>query len=224
MNKANSLAQAVGLLETILSEMGGLSKPRLRFMRWIFGAWLGLPVRRTMMNLARFGPYCEKSIRLHMARGFCFGEFGRLLIAKGCGQERVCAFDPTYVAKAGRHTYGVDYWWCGTLQRAVRGLELGVLGVIDVSVRSAFALQATQTPSLQTLQAQGVNLMQHYVSLFQKQRQRLEQLGVRYVTVDAYFAKQSFVDAVLGLNFQVVTRLRQDGLCCMNQIFCNFRR
>lgn len=49
------------------------------------------------------------------------------------------------------------------------------------------------------------------MSLFQKQRQRLEQLGVRYVTVDAYFAKKSFVDAVLGLSFQVVTRLRQDA-------------
>ncbi len=75
---------------------------------------------------------------------------------------------------AGKHTYGVDYWWCGTLQRAIRGLELGVLGIIDVTARSAFALQATQTPSVQTLQAQGKSLMEHYVSLLEQQRQRLE--------------------------------------------------
>lgn len=207
--------------------MGGLSKPRLskprlRFMVWIFGAWLGLPVRRTMINLARFGPYCEKSIRLHLARGFCFAEFCRLLIDKGCDQERVCAFDPTFVGKAvgkaGKHTYGVDYctygvdyWWCGTLQKTLRGLELGVMGVIDVTARSAFSLQATQTPAMHTLQAQGLNLMEHYGSLFEKQQERLQQLGVRYVTADAYFAKKSFVDALVKLNFQVVTRLRQDA-------------
>ena len=211
MNKPDSLAQALGLIETILGEMDGLSKPRLRFLRWIFGVWLGLPVRRTISNLARFGPYCEKSIRLQMARSFGFAEFCRLLINKRCGSERVCAFDPSHIAKAGKHTYGVDYWWCGTLQRAIRGLELGVLGIIDVTARSAFALQATQTPSVQTLQAQGKSLMEHYVSLLEQQRQRLEQLGVAYVTADAYFAKKSFVDAVVEMGFGVVTRLRQDA-------------
>ena len=161
MNKTNSLTQALSLIETILNETQALSKPRRRFMLWMFSVWLGLPVRRTMLNLARFGPYCEKSIRLHMARGFSFAEFGRLLIDKHCGAKRICAFDPSHLAKAGRHTYGVDYWWCGTLNKAVRGLELGVLGVIDVAARSAFSLQATQTPAISTLRAQGKNLMAH---------------------------------------------------------------
>ena len=113
MHKTNSLTQALSLLETILNEMVGLSKPRLRFMNWIFSAWLGLPVRHTMTNLARFGPYCEKSIRLQMARFFDFAEFGRLLIDKGCGPERICAFDPTFVAKAStliKHTYQAHLW------------------------------------------------------------------------------------------------------------------
>ena len=208
MNKPDSLTQAWSLVETILSEMSGLSKPRLRFLRWIFGAWLGLPVRRTVSNLARFGPYCEKSIRLQRARVFEFAEFGRLLIHKNCGTERICAFDPTYVAKAGQQTYGVDYWWCGTAQKAMRGLELGVIGIVDVAARSAFSLQSTQTPCQQTLREQGKNLMQHYVSLLEEQRPRLEQLGVRVVTADAYFAKKSFVEAMTKLNFAVVTRLR----------------
>ena len=211
MNQPDSLTQALGLVETILSEMSGLSKPRLRFLRWIFGAWLGLPVRRTMSNLARFGPYCDKSIRLQMARFFDFAEFGRLLIQKRCSTERICAFDPTFVAKAGKQTYGVDYWWCGTAQKVLRGLELGVIGVVDVAARSAFSLQSTQTPCQQTLREQGKTLMQHYVSLLEEQRPRLEQLGVRVVTADAYFAKKSFVDAMGKLNFAVVTRLRQDA-------------
>lgn len=214
MNTPNSPTQALDLLEAILSEMGRLSKlskPRLRFMRWLFGAWLGLPVRRTMSNLARFGPYCEKSIRLHLERGFGFAEFCRLLIEKRCGVERVAAFDPSFVRKAGQHTYGVDWWWCGTLQKVMRGLELGVLGVIDVQARSAFALQATQTPPLKTLHEKGHSLMEHYVGLVQEQAVRLRQLGVQCITADAYFAKKSWVDGLVELKFHVVTRLRQDA-------------
>lgn len=188
-----------------------LSKPRLRFVRWVFGAWLGLPVRRTMSNLARFGPYCEKSIRLQMARHFDFAQFGRLLIEKRCGTERICAFDPTFVAKAGKHTYGVDSWWCGTAQKALRGLELGVIGVVDVTARTAFSLHAVQTPAHKTLREQGKTLMEHYVSLLAQQRPVLEQLGIRIVAADAYFAKKSFVDGMIQLNFSVVTRLRQDA-------------
>ena len=211
VNKTNSLTQALSLIETILNETQALSKPRRRFMLWMFSVWLGLPVRRTMLNLARFGPYCEKSIRLHMARGFSFAEFGRLLIDKHCGAKRICAFDPSHLAKAGRHTYGVDYWWCGTLNKAVRGLELGVLGVIDVAARSAFSLQATQTPAISTLRAQGKNLMAHYVGLLEEQSQRLKQLRVTYITADAYFAKTSFVDAIVEMKFHVVTRMRPDA-------------
>lgn len=69
------------------------------------------------------------------------------------------------MAKAGKATYGVDKWWCGTLQKVTRGLELGVLGLIDVKARSAFALQATQTPPLESLQEQKQNLMEHYISI-----------------------------------------------------------
>jgi hypothetical protein len=211
---SNSLAQAQSLIETILSEMSGPSKlrqPQFKFMRWIFIAWLGLPVRHTMLNLARFGPYCEKTIRLHMARTFCFAEFGRLLIAKHCGSERVCVFDPTFVAKAGRHTYGVDSWWCGTLQRALRGLEVGVLGVIDVDSRSAFALQATQTPARKVLQERAQSLLEHYISLIHQQYGRLQQLGIGYLAVDAYFAKKEFVDAMREKQLHVVSRLRADA-------------
>jgi hypothetical protein len=208
---SDSLAQAQSLIETILSEMSGLGKPQLKFMRWIFVAWLGLPVRHSMMNLARFGPYCEKSIRLHFARSFCWAEFGRLLIAKRCGAERVCAFDPSFVAKAGRHTYGVDCWWCGTLQCALRGLEVGVLGVLDVAARSAFALHAVQTPAREVLQERGVSLMQHYIGVIDKQCARLRQLGIDYLAVDAFFAKQEFVDAMCEKGLHVVSRLRADA-------------
>ena len=76
-------------------------------MQWIFSAWLSLPVRRTFLNLARFGSYCNKSIRLHFAQPFPLARFCAALIQKSCAPERVAAFDPSFVSKAGKHTYGV---------------------------------------------------------------------------------------------------------------------
>jgi hypothetical protein len=126
----------------------------------------------------------------------------------------VCVFDPTFVAKAGRHTYGVDSWWCGTLQCVLHGLEVGVLGVVDVASRGAFALQATQTPARQVLQERAQSLMEHYISLIHQQCGQLQQLGIGYLAVDAYFAKQEFVDAMREKNLHVVSvvsRLRTDA-------------
>jgi len=208
VDKQNTPAQALSLVESILNKMETLSKPQFKFMSWIFMAWLGLPVRHTFSNLARFGPYCDKTIRLHFAKAFCFAQFCQLLIQNHTGAERICAFDPSYLPKSGKSTYGVDYWWCGTLQQALRGLEVGILGVVDVKARTAFPLQATQTPSRQELKAQGKSLMEHYISLLQAQKQRLQQLGIKYVTADAYFPKQTYVDAVLELQMHLITRLR----------------
>lgn len=109
MKNNTPLAQIQDLIELILSEMGGLSKPQLKFMRWIFIAWLGFPVRRNMTNLARFGPYCEKTIRSVFSRGFCFDDFNFRLINRSCGREKIAAFDPSYIHKSGKQTYGAHY-------------------------------------------------------------------------------------------------------------------
>jgi hypothetical protein len=201
----------LGLIENILSEMGGMNKARLAFMRWLFAAWLGLPVRHTFLNLARFGPYCDKTLRLQMARAFDFARFCQLLIDKCCGAQRISAFDPSFVEKAGKQTYGVDSWWCGTLQKVRRGLELGVLGIVDVEARSAFALKATQTPAMEKLREQKQSLMEHYISIVKGQEARLKALGVRVVTADAYFAKAPWVEAIVAMGLVAVTRLRMDA-------------
>ena len=55
--------------------------------------------------------------------------------------------------------------------------------MIDVAARSAFSLQATQTPSMRALREEGKSLIDHYVSLLAQQRRHLEQLGVGMVMV-----------------------------------------
>jgi hypothetical protein len=211
VDKQDTPAQAIGLVTNILGKMPNLSKPRVKFMSWLFGAWLGLPVRHTMLNLARFGPYCDRSVRLHFEKSFEFEELNLQLIDRTCGSERIAAFDPCFISKSGRKTYGLDEFWCGTNQQMERGLELGVLSVIDAQARTAFPLRATQTPTMEQLKAKGQNLMDHYLGQIEKQKPPLKQLGIRYVTADAYFAKRTMVDAVSEKGFHLITRLRKDA-------------
>lgn len=211
MKTKTPLAQIQDLIELILCEMNGLSKPQLGFMRWIFIAWLGFPVRRNMTNLARFGPYCEKTIRSAFSRGFCFVDFNARLIDRSCGGEKILVFDPSYIRKSGKKTYGANYWWSGMAQRVVWGLELGVVAVIDVSSRQGFSFHAVQTPCLKELEAAGKNLMTHYISIITDQGQRLKKLGIGYIAADAYFAKQNFMDAIVQMEMHLITRARTDA-------------
>lgn len=211
VDKPNTPAQALSLIQSILDKMANLGKPQFKFMSWIYVVWLGLPTRHTFSNLERFGPYCDKTIRLQFERDFSFVDFNQSLIESQCGPERVAAFDPSFVPKAGKSTFGVDHWWCGSMQQAMRGLEVSVTAVIDVAARTAFCLEATQTPTMAQLKAQDKTLLEHYIGLLQDQKQRFKQLGTDYLTMDAYFSKKAVVDAVLEMELHLITRLRQDA-------------
>ena len=79
------------------------------------------------------------------------------------------------------------------------------------SPQGDFGASEPRLQSPDTNLGQELNDPDHYVSLLAQQRPVLEQLGIRIVAADAYFAKKSFVDGMIQLNFSVVTRLRQDA-------------
>ena len=135
LHSSNACNKISGLVSASLQKLSNISKPRLKFMIAVFELWLSLPVRYTMLNLSRFGAYCDKSIRLHLEEPFDFVGFNTHLIEQKCGKELIAAFDPTFIARSGKETPGLGKWWSGTQQRAVKGLELGCLSIIDVEGR-----------------------------------------------------------------------------------------
>jgi hypothetical protein len=143
----------------------------------VFELWLSLPVRYTMLNLSRFGAYSDKSIRLHLEEPFDFVSFNTHLMEQKCGKELIAAFDPTFIPKSGKQTPGLGKWWSGTQQRALKGLEIGCLSLIDVQAATAMSLEAVQTPAPELLQAKGNNLISHYVSIIEKRMDVLKATG-----------------------------------------------
>jgi Transposase DDE domain len=211
LHSSNAFNKISGLISASLQKLSKINKPRLKFMTTVFELWLSLPVRYTMLNLSRFGAYSDKSIRLHMEQRFDFVPFNTHLIEQQCGKELIAAFDPTFIAKSGKQTPGLGKWWSGTQQRALKGLEVGCLSIIDVQAATAMSLEAVQTPATAALQAQGNNLITHYVSIIEKRMDVLKATGVKYLVADGYFMKQAFMEPLVKKGLHVITKMRPDA-------------
>lgn len=106
----NTFSKVKHLVAVILNELPLITKPQYKFMISLFEVWLGLPIRYTILNLSRFGHYCEKSIRLHMEREFDFPAFNKQLIERSYISDLIAVFDPSFIPKAGKCTEGLGQW------------------------------------------------------------------------------------------------------------------
>ena len=207
---SNASDKIRGLVAASLQKLEDISKPQVKFMMTIFELWLGLPVRYTMLNLSRFSQYAEKSIRLHFEQFFDFSSFNARLIKKSCGKELIAAFDPTFIPKSGKKTPGLGKWWSGKDQRALKGLEISCLSIVDVQAGTAMSLEAVQTPCKEVLEVNQDNLVSHYVSIIKKRLPALKKM-VKYLAADGYFMKDSFITPLLGEGLHVITKMRPDA-------------
>ncbi len=114
-------------------------------------------------------------------------------------------FDPSFISKSGEHTYGLARYWNGKAQRAEKGLEIGCLGAIDVADGTAYHLLAKQTSPDKT-----DSRMSQYVSIIKDAAAKLLKIS-RYVVVDGYFMKSTFIEPLQNEGFKVITKMRSDG-------------
>jgi hypothetical protein len=123
----------------------------------------------------------------------------------------VLAFDPTYIRKSGRATSGVGKYWSGSAQTALWGLEAGLLSVIDINYHTAFHLEVVQTPTRLERQQKDITLLDHYAQAILWSKSAAESLS-GYLAVDAYFAKEEFIERILGQSsLHIISRLRRDA-------------
>lgn len=205
--RPHTFDHAKGAISAILDGMSRVSKPVKKMMSVLFPLWWSISGRRNFTNAARYGEYGEQSLRHAFARGFDFFQFN-LLLLKGRPGEKVLTFDPSYVAKSGKRTYGLGRFWSGKDQCAKKGLEIGCLAVVDVEKGTALQLAAYQTPPAQ--ERKEKSLVGHYVAKILEQSVHLLKIS-HYLTVDGYFMKKDFILPMLSTGLQVITKMRQDA-------------
>jgi hypothetical protein len=174
-------------------------------------------------NLSRYSDYCEKTYARHYRRTFAFVEFNQRLVNEivSADHELIGVMDCSFIPKSGKETYGLGYFYNSSQNKATKGLEISVLGVVDVTDNTAYTLLARQTPpqaEIEQLVADQpvvadddeISRVDFYAWHLRQEIQTLLQV-VTYLVVDGYYSKLKFVEAVLELGLQQIGKLRHDA-------------
>ena len=220
-----------------------LSKPQKAFLLTLYLTILTVRGKVNFRNLSRYSDLSEKTYSRQFANAFDAVRFNRQLIDETLGSEseRIVAFDPCFIAKAGKKTYGRDYFWNGCHNRAEKGLEISTFSIVDMERHTGFALSVRQTdpaPERESIpvssgEAKGKEKRAATAGKSSKKKSRasspseetlidtyLAHLGEvqphlldieKHLVVDGYFAKKKWVDGVEGFGLHTIGKLRCDA-------------
>lgn len=165
-------------------------------------------------NLSRYSTLTERSYRRQYDEAFEFMAVNGCLIGQAIAPERfqVSAIDCSFVPKSGKATYGVDRFYNGKAGRAEPGLEVSTIAVVDVAASMAYALSVRQTPAALATETQmdEMTRIDHYLVHVATTRAALP-ASVRHLVGDGFYSKLKWVNGILGLNLEVIGKLRCDA-------------
>lgn len=194
------------LTAQILRKMPNIKRWQFKFISTLPSLLLAMRGRYNFSNMARWGDYKEGAYRENYSRPFDWLQFNVLLAEQTLSNDLAIAFDPSFLPKSGKHTPGIGYFYSGCAGRELRGLELSGLAVIDQQDKTALHLEAIQTID----QQEEESLLGFYARSISERAEKLQQISSLLI-VDAYFARLPFIDAMLEVGFNVITRLRKDA-------------
>lgn len=203
-------SNALEVIRITLGKVKGVSKPVEKFVIHILDLWLGMNCRYVFANMGRWGQRNEKSYRNMFKKFFDWFGFNYDLVERHCGNEVLAVFDPSFIGKSGKRTYGMDLFWSSIGQRMMRGLEVGCLSFVDVKKATALHGIAIQTPCIKVLKQSGATLVSHYRSIIEKHLEQIQKL-TSYLAVDGYFMKREFMNPLLQKKLHIITKARQDA-------------
>lgn len=188
-----------------MPELGEWQK---RFLLILFHTVLLLRGKVNFSNLARHSALNEKTYRRNFRRAFNFRQFNLHCIEQRPVKGKLlAAMDASHVAKSGDKTYGLGKFYSGCLGKAVKGLELSEIALIDCETRQAFAFSSRQTAA-----GQGRSRLDQYTQQLSDCAPELPD-GVTHLVVDGYYTKKQFVDKACALErgLKLVGKLRCDA-------------
>jgi hypothetical protein len=203
-------SNAIRVVEATLGKITEVKKPVSKFIIHIVELWLAMNCRYVFSNMGRWGRMNEKSYRNCFKKFFDWFGFNYNMVKQHCGKEIIVVFDPSYIKKSGKQTYGMGMFWSGVRQKALKGLEIGCLAFVDVAAGTAMHGVAEQTPSPKSLKAEGKTLVTHYVSLLKKHLTDIKAITT-YLAVDGYFMKKEFIAPLLKEGLHIITKSRSDA-------------
>ena len=198
------------IVQTVLQKMGTLSQPHLKVMTTLLMTILVLCGKVNFTNLSRYSPLSEKTYRRFFAKMFNFCRFNQILIEQHVPPSHglLAVMDASFNPKSGKKTFGLDFFYNGCRSQMERGLEASLIAVVDCVTRVTYALNVQQTYDQQ--QNPLLTRTDYALIHLSVTRQYLTQ-RVRYLAVDAAYATHPFITGAVGMNLQVISKLRQNA-------------
>ena len=195
-------------IRMILEKMGGVKRPQMKFVGGLLLVLMSFVGRATYRNLGRYGGYHEKTYSRWSRRKFDFSAFNTALICHELcvGRRVVGVIDASFLRKSGKGTEGLGKFWNSSSKKAEKGLEVSMLGVVDLVGYTAYTVDARQT-----VDEEGVSRVTSYEQQVKENSDKLKRLGVSYLIGDGYYYKQSFIRAVIAADLYFVGKLRKDA-------------
>jgi len=204
-------------VDRILSFMPKVFKPQKKAIIALLETLMCFSGRATMRNLSRYGAGSEKRLKRWAFEDFDFLMFNTLLLSeqrvtsrspqgvKKCSPRQAIVIDATFLRKSGSKTEGLGCFHNGSSRAMVkleRGLEMSLIGVVNLEERSAYALSMHQSVDKSSLEVMKDELC--------ARNEDLQQLS-RHVVADGYYARKGFVSSLIEEGFDLVTLLRHDA-------------
>lgn len=195
------------LTSIILDKMPDIGKWQKKFMIHLLPLLLTIRGRHNFENLSRYGIFNEATYRVRYEDAFAFETFNQHLILSLPEEERIIAFDPSYLPKSGKHTPGTGYFWSGCAGATKYGLEISGFASVGLESGTAMHLYAKQT----IRQEAHNSLLDYYASLIVDQTDTLKAIS-SIIVADGYFWREPFVKAVTAQGLTLISKLPRNAV------------
>lgn len=202
-----SKSNALQVCEAALDKIKERRVPVRKIILPIFPLWRSMNSRMTFMNIQRWGGPSEKSYRSRFSKAFDWFGFNYEVVKASFKGKVIAVFDPFYLPKSGKKTYGLTKFYSGTAQR---GLEVGCLCFVNVAAGAALHALAEQTPSPAHFHKRNKTLTDHSVGVIKKHLKAILAL-TRYLAVDGYFMKKEVIRPLVKKGLPIITKMRKDA-------------
>lgn len=214
----NPLEQVRSLCKTALRSQKSIKASFVSFFLDVMVGVLTISGRINFLQLARYCKSCEQRFRQNFRKKFDWIAFNQSFVEKQPEHKYAIAIDPSFISKSGKHTPGIGYFWSGCAQAMKRGLEILGIALVDANMREAIALRAVQTQVKYIRKGRRPkcvahierdSLVAHYLRALDDYHEDLHKLS-NIIVADAFFSKETFVQGLEVLGFELVSRFRDD--------------
>lgn len=202
------------IFSATISKINNISQSQINFLAELFEVVFSVFGKGNFTNFARFSTFNECTFRRNFSKYFDWLSFNYHLICMYNNPTHIliAAIDCSFIPKSGKKTFGIDKFWSGVQNKALKGLEISALAIINVVTAMAMTLDVVQTPpNLRSAEGNGneYTRINFYLEQFIDCLPYLQY--ITYIVADGFYAKKKVFDTITSHRKHLITKLRCDA-------------